>query len=50
MGSTALLALFWSRAVEPWNGIVQRVAVTVPLVAMAAFATELLRHEPPHEA
>lgn len=49
VGSTALLALFWSRAVEPWNGIVQRVAVTVPLAAMAAFATELLRHDP-HEA
>lgn len=49
VGSTALLALFWSRAVEPWNGIVQRVAVTLPLGAMAAFATELLRHHPPRE-
>ncbi len=46
-GSTALLALFWSRAVESWNGVVQRVAVTIPLVAMAAFATGLLRHDPP---
>jgi hypothetical protein len=43
--STALLLLFWSRAVEPWNGIVQRAAVTVPLAAMAAFATELLRQD-----
>jgi Protein of unknown function (DUF998) len=44
--TTALLLLFWSRAVEPWNGIVQRAAVTVPLAAMAAFATALLRHDP----
>jgi hypothetical protein len=49
-GSTALLGLFWSRLVEPWNGIVQRAAVTIPLAAMAAFATELLRHEPPERA
>jgi hypothetical protein len=49
-GSTALLALFWSRAVEPWNGIVQRVAVTIPMAAMAAFAIQLLRHGPAGEA
>lgn len=48
--STALLVLFWSRAVEPWNGIVQRIAATIPLGAMAALATELLRHEPLSEA
>jgi hypothetical protein len=48
-GTTALLGLFWSRAVEPWNGIVQRVAVTIPLAAMAALATDLLRHDPPRE-
>jgi hypothetical protein len=47
VASTAPLALFWSGVVEPWNGIVQRVAVTVPLGAMAAFATELLRHDHP---
>jgi hypothetical protein len=43
--STALLLLFWSRAVEPWNGIVQRVAVSVPLAGMAVLAAELLRRE-----
>ncbi len=43
LGTSALLALFWSRAVEPWNGVVQRVAVTVPLAAMAALAAHLLR-------
>jgi hypothetical protein len=45
--TTALLLLFWSRLVEPWNGIVQRAAVTVPLAAMAALATELLRVRDP---
>jgi hypothetical protein len=48
--TTALLLLFWSRVVEPWNGIVQRAAVTVPLAAMAAFATQLLREDPPPPA
>jgi hypothetical protein len=43
--STTLLLLFWSRALEPWNGIVQRVAVSVPLVGMAVLAAELLRRE-----
>jgi hypothetical protein len=47
VATTALLALFWSRAIEPWNGVVQRAAVTLPLGAMAALATELLRREPP---
>jgi hypothetical protein len=45
-GIAALLALFWSRGVEPWNGIVQRVAVTIPLGVMAALALELLAHRP----
>jgi hypothetical protein len=40
--TTALLLLFWSRLVEPWNGVVQRAAVTVPLAAMAALAIALL--------
>jgi Protein of unknown function (DUF998) len=43
--SAALLGLFWSRAVEPWNGVVQRVAVTVPLGVMAALALDLLRRD-----
>lgn len=41
-GTTVLLGLFWSRALEPWNGVVQRVAVSVPLAVMAALAVELL--------
>ena len=45
-GAAALLGLFWSRALEPWNGIVQRVAVTVPLAVMVALALELLGREP----
>jgi hypothetical protein len=48
--TTALLVLFWSRLVEPWNGIVQRAAVTVPLAAMAALAAELLRGDAPEPA
>ena len=48
--TTALLVLFWSRLVEPWNGIVQRAAVTVPLAAMAALATKLLRGDGPGPA
>lgn len=48
--TTALLVLFWSRLVEPWNGIVQRAAVTVPLAAMAGLAAELLRGGAPEPA
>jgi hypothetical protein len=48
--TTAPLLLFWSRVVEPWNGIVQRAAVTIPLAAMAALATALLREDPPPPA
>jgi hypothetical protein len=38
-----LLGLFTSKVVEPWNGIVQRVAVTLPLTWMAVVAIRLLR-------
>jgi hypothetical protein len=38
-----LLGLFASKVVEPWNGIVQRVAVTLPLTWMVVVATRLLR-------
>ena len=40
--SAAALALFASRAVEPWNGAVQRVAVTLPLAAEAMIAARML--------
>jgi len=46
LASAALLALFWSEVLEPWNGIVQRVAVTVPLAFMAALAGWLLARPP----
>jgi hypothetical protein len=39
--SVALLVLFASRLVEPWNGIVQRLMVTVPMVSSAALAQRL---------
>jgi Protein of unknown function (DUF998) len=46
MASGAVVALFATRVVEPWNGIVQRVAVTLPMTAMGAMATALLRRRP----
>jgi hypothetical protein len=39
--SVALLVLFASRLVEPWNGVVQRLMVTVPMVSSAALAQRL---------
>jgi hypothetical protein len=41
--SVALLVLFASRLVEPWNGIVQRLMVTVPMVSSIALSRRLLR-------
>jgi hypothetical protein len=41
--TSGLLALFASRRLEPYNGIVQRVAVTLPLWWMSALAIALLR-------
>lgn len=38
-----LLAVYATGVLEPWNGIVQRVAVTVPGAAMAVLSTRLLR-------
>lgn len=38
-----LLAVYATCVLEPWNGIVQRIAVTVPAAAMAALAARLLR-------
>ena len=40
--SAAALALFASRALEPWNGTVQRVAVTLPLAAEVLIAVRML--------
>lgn len=41
-----LLAVYASGVVEPWNGVVQRVAVTIPGAAMAGLALRLLRDRP----
>jgi Protein of unknown function (DUF998) len=42
LASAVALALFASRAVDPWNGAVQRVAVTLPLAAEALIAARML--------
>ncbi len=42
LASAAALVLFSSRAVEPWNGIVQRIAVTLPLTAEMLAAARML--------
>jgi hypothetical protein len=39
----AAVALFASRAIEPWNGVVQRVMVTLPGFGLAALSLEALR-------
>lgn len=41
-----LLTVYASGVVEPWNGVVQRVAVTIPGAAMAGLALRLLRDRP----
>ena len=42
LASALALAVFASRAVEPWNGVVQRVAVTLALAAEVLIAARLL--------
>lgn len=42
----ALLGVFVTRVAEPWNGVLQRVAVTIPAAAMAVLAVRLLRRPP----
>jgi hypothetical protein len=42
IASAAALALFASGAVEPWDGTVQRVAVTLPLIAEVLIAARML--------
>jgi len=46
VASGVLMALFATRVVEPWNGIVQRVAVTLPMVAMGAMGAALFLRRP----
>jgi hypothetical protein len=40
--SAAALVLFASRALEPWNGTVQRIAVTLPLATEVVVAARML--------
>jgi hypothetical membrane protein len=49
LASVAALALFTSGAAEPWNGTVQRAAVTLALAAEALIAARMLtlKEEPP---
>jgi hypothetical protein len=42
LGSAVALAVFASRVVEPWNGVVQRGAVTLALAAEALIAVRML--------
>ncbi len=46
LGSAVTLAVFASRAVEPWNPVIQRVAVTLPLSAEVLLAVRLLTLRP----
>jgi hypothetical protein len=46
LGSAAALVIFASRAVEPWNGTVQRIAVSLPLAAEALIAVRMLLPSP----
>ena len=49
LASVAALALFASGAAGPWNGTVQRAAVTLALAAEALIAARMLtlKEEPP---
>jgi len=49
LASVAALTLFASGAAEPWNGTVQRAAVTLALAAEALIAARMLtlKEEPP---
>ena len=42
LGSAIALAVFASRVVEPWNGVVQRIAVTLALSAEVLIAGRML--------
>jgi Protein of unknown function (DUF998) len=46
LGSAVTLAVFASRAIEPWNPVIQRVAVTLPLGAEVLLAVRLLTLHP----
>jgi hypothetical protein len=46
LATAAVLVVFFARALEPWNGILQRIGVTLPLAALCTVAVWLLvQHE-----
>ena len=45
LASAATLAVFASRVVEPWNGVVQRAAVTLALAAEVLIAARMLTRQ-----
>ena len=47
LGSAVALAVFASRVVEPWNGVVQRVAVTLALGTEVLTAVRMLTRPAP---
>jgi hypothetical membrane protein len=44
--SAATMAVFASRALEPWNGVLQRTAVTLALIALTLIAVRMLTLPP----
>jgi hypothetical protein len=50
LGSAVTLAVFASRAVDPWNPVIQRVAVSLPLAAEVLLAARLLTLRPSAES
>ncbi len=47
LASAVAVAVFASRAAQPWNGVLQRAAVTLALTAEAAVAARMLTLPPP---
>ena len=50
VATAAVLATFVSGTFESWDGVLQRIAVTVPLAAMCAVAAVLIASGPPEPA
>ena len=47
LASAATMAVFASQAAQPWNGVLQRAAVTLALTAEAVIAARMLTLPPP---
>jgi hypothetical membrane protein len=50
LATAAVLATFETQAFESWNGVLQRIGVTVPLAAVCAVAAAMLAAGPPGRA